>query len=73
VKAAEADDADHAVFAFLSNVPPESWREYLRDKFRYLKQLFTVEADPPPEALLADIAERIHVLVLSAAVVERIP
>jgi hypothetical protein len=73
VKTAEADDADNAVFVFLTNVPPESWREYLRDKPRFLKKRFEGETDLPPNALLAALAERIHILVLSGSVIERIP
>jgi len=35
---AEPDEADSAVFVFVSNLPPDDWRRYLRNKQEYCRR-----------------------------------
>jgi hypothetical protein len=72
LSAAEADEADSAVFAFLSNLPPDDWRKYLKNRLKYCREDLTWEPnEPPDEALLAKLAGVVHVLALSASIVAR--
>lgn len=70
---ADADDAETAVFVFLSSVPPRAWGDFLRNRARFLHELFAAEAEPPPAEVVAGLAGCVHILVLSPAIVERIP
>ncbi len=70
--AAEADEADSALFAFLSNLPPDDWRKYLKNRQKYCRE--DLDWEPAvllDEELLAKLARVVHVLVLSASIVAR--
>ena len=70
--AAESDEAESAFFVFLSNLPPDDWRMYLRNKRKYCKDHLDWEPDAPPnEELLTQLAGVVHLLVLSAPIIGR--
>jgi hypothetical protein len=72
LSAAETDEADSAVFVFLSNIPPDDWRKYLKNRQRYCKDdLHWEPNEPPDEELLTKLATVVHIVVLSAPIVER--
>ena len=70
--AAEADDGDSAIFVFLSNLPPDDWRRYLRNRQKYGEEELDWECtNLPDEELLMKLAKVVHILVLSASIVAR--
>jgi hypothetical protein len=70
LSAAEADDAENAVFAFVSTLPPDDWRKYLKNKRKYCKDdLGWEENEAPSEGVLDQVASVVHLLVLSARIV----
>ena len=55
-----------------SNVPPDDWRKYLKNRLRYCKEDLDWEPnEPPDEELLTKLARVVHVLVLSAPMIAR--
>jgi hypothetical protein len=72
LSAAETDEADSALFVFLSNLPPDDWRKYLKNREKYCKEELDWEpGDPPNEELLTKLAKVVYILVLSASIVAR--
>jgi hypothetical protein len=70
--AAEADEAESAVFIFLSTVPPDNWRRYLNNKLRYCSErLFEKMDELRDQQILERIVQVVHVLVLSAPIIAR--
>jgi hypothetical protein len=67
---AETDDADCALFVFISNIPPRTWREFLKNKRKFCQQL-DWEPNRPDGQVLDRILASVHVLVLSEQIVER--
>lgn len=69
---AETDEGDSAIFVFLSNLPPDDWRQYLRNRQRYCREELDWEPDESPdEELLAKLARVVYIMVLSASIVGR--
>ena len=68
--AAEKDDAEGAVFVFVSNVPPQDWRRFLRDRRGHCRKL-TWGPNQPDVQVLDRILTCVHVLVLSDRIIER--
>jgi hypothetical protein len=69
---AEPDDADSAVFVFLSNVPPDDWRNYLKNRQKYCRENLEWQPnDLPDDEVLAKLARIVHILVLSTSIVAR--
>ncbi len=72
LSAAESDDADSAVFVFLSTIPPDDWRKYLKNKQRYCKDDLSWNPNRvPDDIVLASLVNVVHVLVLNAAIVAK--
>ncbi len=74
LSAGEVDEVDSAIFVFFSNLPPDDWRKFLKNKQRYCKtDLDSWEPnESPDEELLTKLTGGpVHVLVLSAQVVSR--
>ena len=72
LSAAEADEADSALFVFLSNLPPDDWRKYLKNRLRYCKDdLDWGPNESTDEELLTKLTKVVHVLVLNAQIVAR--
>jgi len=69
---ADSDDADSAVFVFVSTLPPEGWRLYLRNRRKYcLDDLTWPPGETPDEEVVSRVAKNAHVLVLSAEIIAR--
>jgi hypothetical protein len=69
---AEPDEFDSAVFLFVSTIPPDEWRDYLRNRPRFCKEGPVWEpGDSPDERVLSKLVHVVHVLVLSAPIVAR--
>jgi hypothetical protein len=69
---AEADEFDGAVFLFVSTIPPDDWREYLRNRPRFCKEDPVWEPGrSPDERVLQKLIQVVHVLVLGAPIVAR--
>jgi hypothetical protein len=69
---AEPDEADGTLFVFLSTIPPDDWRTYLKNKQKYCRDHLTWEANEvPAEDLLGRLVQVVHVVVLSARIVAR--
>jgi hypothetical protein len=69
---AESDEFDSAVFLFVSSVPPDGWRDYLRNRPRFCKEDPVWEPDQTPDdRVLEKLVQVVHVLALSAAIVAR--
>lgn len=66
----ESDEADSAVFVFTTTVPPDGWREFLRTRKKWWVDNLPWDSGAPNDAILAALVERVHVLVLSAALVK---
>ncbi len=67
---AEPDEFDSAVFLFVSTIPPDDWRDYLRDRPRFCREEPVWEPDPSPdERVLGKLVPAVHVLVLGAPIV----
>lgn len=64
------DDVDCAVFVFISNIPPQAWREFLRNRRRFCEQLDWGQTKPDGQVLDL-LVNRVHVLVVSKQIVER--
>jgi hypothetical protein len=74
LSAAEPDDAENALFLFLSTLPPDDWRKYLTNKRKYCKEeLDWTPGQPPDERILELLVRTVHILVLGAAIVTRGP
>jgi hypothetical protein len=70
--AADGDDADSAVFVFVSTVPPDDWRRFLQNKLAYCRaELVTNLGRAPDETLLAKLVGVVYVLALSAPIIAR--
>jgi hypothetical protein len=69
---AELDEFESAVFLFVSTIPPDEWRNYLRNRPRFYKVGPVWEpGESPDERVLGKLAQVVHVLVLSAPIVTR--
>ena len=69
---AELDEFDSAVFLLVSTIPPDEWRDYLRNRPRfYKKDPIWEPGQPPDERVLGKPVQVVHVLVLSAPIVTR--
>jgi hypothetical protein len=66
---AEKDAGSAAEFCFLSNLPPRTWREFLRSKHEFLTDLINRAASDsevgPDSTLVNLVCTRSHILVLS--------
>jgi hypothetical protein len=72
LSAAEPDESDSALFVFLSTIPPDDWRKYLKGKQKYCKDDLAWGAEEAPTAeLLEKVAQVVHLLVLGARIVAR--
>ena len=68
VAQAERDSSDHAVFLFVSNIPPSQWRDFLRNRRKFCRQFW--KAAPPPDLVLDQVVKSVHVIVLSEEITE---
>jgi hypothetical protein len=72
MSAAEPDDFESAQFVFISTLPPDDWRKYLKNKHKYCKEDIAWDAKEPPEQqVLGKLVQVVHLLVLSAQIVTR--
>lgn len=67
--AAEPDDSDNAVFVFLSNIPPDGWRDFLRDRQKFCEARSVWGAVPCSGQVLTRVAQSVHLLALSSVIV----
>jgi hypothetical protein len=68
---AEEDDASSAIFLFLTNIPPDEWRAYLRDKRAFCSKQLKWEPGHPEPQILDRLVDTTHVLVVNANIVEQ--
>jgi hypothetical protein len=72
LRAAEPDEFDSAVFLFVSTVPPDRWRDYLRNRPRFCREDPVWKPEPAPdERVLAKLTQVVHVVVLGAPIVAK--
>jgi hypothetical protein len=71
VAGAEDDDADNAVFVFLSNIPVDGWREYLRDRQRFCGTAVIWGTGQVSGPVLTRVVQNVHLLTLSSDIVSR--
>jgi hypothetical protein len=72
LRAAEPDEFDSAVFLFVSTIPPDGWRDYLRNRSRFCKGDPVWEpGQPVDERVLGKLVHSVHVLVLGVPIIER--
>jgi hypothetical protein len=72
LSAAEDDDRESALFVFLSTLPPDDWRQFLRNKSKYCRESLIWEANEVPAAeMLEKLVQVVHLLVLNARIVAR--
>ncbi len=70
MSAAEPDEVESAHFVFLSTIPPDDWRKYLRSKQQYCRDDLTWETNESiKEEVLERLVQVVHLLVLSARIV----
>ncbi len=70
--AAEADEADSALFVFLSTLPPDDWRKYLKNKQKYCQEDLVWDVNQVvDEEVLTTLTRVVHLLVLNATIVAR--
>jgi hypothetical protein len=70
MSAAETDEAEDACFVFISTLPPDDWRKYLKNKHKYYKEdLVWQESEAASEGVLEKLAPAVHLLILSAPIV----
>lgn len=67
VKNASDDEVERAIFIFLSNVPPDNWRAYLRQKESFMTASLPHKLDL---GTLATMTANTHILVLSPAIIK---
>jgi hypothetical protein len=68
---AEPDEADSAVFVFLSSIPAGGWREYVRDRRKFCEAEVVWGTGPPSGPVLARVVQSVHLLTLSSEIVSR--
>lgn len=72
LRAAEPDEFDSAVFLFVSTIPPEGWRVYLRNRLRFCREDPVWESGQAgDDRVLEKLVQVVHVLVLSAPIVTK--
>jgi hypothetical protein len=68
---AEPDEADNAVFVFLSSIPANGWRDYLRDRQRFCEARVIWGTESRSGPVLARVVQSVHLLTLSSDIVSR--
>lgn len=70
--AAEPDEFDSAELLFVSTIPPDDWRDFLRNRRRYFEahQVWG-PGQSPDDRVLEKLSRAVHVLTLGAALVAR--
>lgn len=69
----KADNDQHKTchFLFVSNVPPNDWRNFLRNKLAYIKQILKTTKPTIKDEILECAAQRVHILALSKEIIDR--
>ena len=64
------EEKHQKIFAFISNIPPEGWRKFLRDKMQYAEENCSVDVSNLDTYSRSCLERNVFVLVLNKEMVE---
>ena len=64
------DEKNEKIFAFISNIPPDDWRKFLRDKMTYAEHKCAAPVSQFDTSSKACLESNVFVLVLNKGMVE---
>ena len=67
----EGEEAETSEFCFVSNIPPDEWRQFINNRQRYCMNKLSKENITVESVTLSKLIEKIHILVLSELIIKR--
>ena len=64
-KCKETENYNNSEFIFIATIPPDDWRKFLNKKSEYFYDIFGSSKENSDTAIIAHLANILHVLVLS--------